>query len=270
MRMTRWAGITLVLFIITLGGCAEWALERAVPVNTQKAAKEYIDLLRSGRIQELEKFLDPGIRSEGMTAALTAMAAQMSPNAPSSVELVGASLVPLGGLNAQADTGYSYLWYQYGFGEKWVLVHIAIHTQGDETTVVALSVKPIQESLEDQNSLLKLSGKSLLQYLTLAAVILLPIFTLYVMAQCAQLRMGPVVKIVWLLFILYGFGHFGVNWTTGDINMDLFALQALNASADHAAFSPWMISVSFPLGAIVFLIMRKTYQEPPQNDTNQD
>ncbi len=67
-------------------------------------------------------------------------------------------------------------------------------------------------------------------------------------------------KWLWIVFIPFGFGRLSFNWTTGRVLFNPLSVhfQLLGAAAvKHGLYAPWIISISVPLGAIVFLIRRK-------------
>jgi hypothetical protein len=49
-----------------------------------------------------------------------------------------------------------------------------------------------------------------------------------------------------------------VNWTTGEWDIAPLSVQLLSASAFAPLYGPWTVSVSLPLGALMFLIYRRT------------
>jgi hypothetical protein len=71
-------------------------------------------------------------------------------------------------------------------------------------------------------------------------------------------------KWLWLIFIVVGIGKLFVNWTTGQVFFTPLAIQLPPAGANAQLYGPWLVYVSIPLGAIIFLIMRKRFVVPPQ------
>ena len=61
----------------------------------------------------------------------------------------------------------------------------------------------------------------------------------------------------WLLFMLFGIGSLSINWTTGETQFSALTLRLFAASVDQIRYGPWIVSVSFPLGALAFLLLRK-------------
>ena len=56
---------------------------------------------------------------------------------------------------------------------------------------------------------------------------------------------------------MLGLGQLSLNWTTGDLDYRIARVQMLgSAYLKQGLYAPWILSVSVPLGAIVFLIRR--------------
>jgi hypothetical protein len=77
-------------------------------------------------------------------------------------------------------------------------------------------------------------------------------------------------KWLWIIFILFGIGRITVNWTTNRWGFSPLSFLVFGSGAFAQPFGAWMISISFPLGAIVFLLRRKTLtaQIAPQSLSN--
>ena len=69
----------------------------------------------------------------------------------------------------------------------------------------------------------------------------------------AQQPAGGFANTGWVIFILLGFVAITVNWTTGALAFQPLSFHVLGAGARAAPFSPWFVTVSFPLGAVIFL-----------------
>jgi hypothetical protein len=61
----------------------------------------------------------------------------------------------------------------------------------------------------------------------------------------------------WAAIALLGVGQLAINWTTGETTATIFAVPLPGASmARNSLTGPWMIAVSFPVGAILALLRR--------------
>lgn len=247
-------GMTLV----AMTGCdTQVLLEKFAPVEDQAFAKVQITKLRSRDFAAIESVADPSIKSPGLEKTLAEMADKIPAGEPESVKLVG--------VHRTAGTSTSTnLTYQYGYANKWLLVNVVMLKSPRKTTIVGFRVQPLDRSLEEQNRF-TLSGKSLLQYMVLALAIAVPLFCVYALVQCLRTPMRR-RKWLWLLFILVGVGMFRVDWTTGGWFISPLYFQLLGASIYSSPFGPWTISVSVPLGAILFLIKRESLRASPPAD----
>jgi hypothetical protein len=231
-------------------------LQKFASPAEQAIARKYIDELRSRDFGDIEKAADPSIAGELAGGTLAKMAS-MIPNAPLiSVQLVGANRFT----SAAAGTTLN-LTYEYQFGTRYLLINVARKTKDGVSTIVGFRILPESASLNAQHDF-SLSGKGALQYGVLGAAIAAVIFTLVALIICIRTKMTR-RKWLWILFILFGFGKLSVNWTTGQWGVMLLAAQLLSASCSAAFFGPWIVSVSMPVGAALFLIKRRKLEATP-------
>jgi hypothetical protein len=250
--------IVAALLLLALAACnqADLLQKFASPAD-QALARSYIDHLRQGRMNEIEKAADPSIVDETLQGTLVKMADLIPLGEPTSVSLVGAHRMNT------AESSTINLTFEYGFSGKWILTNVALKTQGGNTTVVGFSVVPQAASLEEQNKF-TLGGKTLIQYLVLALGIVLPLLTLFALIVCIRTKLKG-RKWPWILFVIFGFGNFAVNWTTGQWTFAPLYFQLFSASAFAPLYGQWTLGVSVPLGAVFFLLLRKKLSAPALN-----
>ena len=113
--------------------------------------------------------------------------------------------------------------------------------------------QPYQEGLE-----FSLRGQSNWHYIFFAAVIIVPGLILCTLIICALTPL-PKKKWLWILFISVGFIRFKLNWVTGDIVFTPLSMMVLGAGyMTESPFAPIWLIVTLPIGAVVFLIKRRT------------
>jgi len=73
-----------------------------------------------------------------------------------------------------------------------------------------------------------------------------------------------------VVFILFGFVQITVNWTDGGININPLYFQLLGAGFSKGSpYAPVLISISIPVGAVMFLLRRKKWLTPsPPSEAN--
>jgi hypothetical protein len=92
--------------------------------------------------------------------------------------------------------------------------------------------------------------------LFLLLTIVVPLFCIVSATVCLRSKVRR--KWLWIMFILFGFVSFQLNWTTGQIVLEPLSLQFLGSSIVRAGvYGPWMISFSLPLGGFLVLLLRK-------------
>jgi hypothetical protein len=240
-----------VALLCMLGCNQERMLQQFTSPSDQAEARQYIDCLRGNKLDEIEKVTDPSIQGSNLRATLTNMARLIPNEEPSSVKLVGAQLSY--GPNGTAKN----LTFEYDFSGKWFLINVATQDKAGTATLVGLNVYPQAKSLEELNRF-SLTGKSSLHYFVVAFAVCVPLFTFYALLACLRTKISR-RKWLWVLFIILGFGRFALNWSTGDWQISLVSFQLFSASAFAQPYGPWFVSVSLPVGALLFLIRRRSF-----------
>jgi len=193
--------------------------------------------------------MDPSLNGPGLHDALTQAANLIPRQEPISVKLVGVST------NRTSNLYQTDLTYEYQFSDKWLLINVATQKSENTFTIIGLGVTPIADSVEHSNRF-SLSQKTPLQYGILAWGTITVLFILYCLILCSRAK-NLNKKWLWILFILFGFGGLSVNWATGKIGFSLLSIQLFGFSAFAAPYGPWILTVSLPVGALLFLLQRK-------------
>jgi len=244
------------LFLVVLSGCDQATLmKKMTPQEDETITRRYADDLRQYRFDQIEQDMDPELKNRNLRGALASMAAMFPAHEPVSTKVVGFRRF-FGNVPRTAIT------LEYEFPQKWLLAEVVTQKSGGVTTIVGFHVTPIADSLENLNRF-TLVGKGATQYAILSLAVLAPLFSLCVFVLCIKTRIGK-KKWLWLIFIVLGIGKLVVNWTTGQVFFRLLAIQLPAAGANAQLYGPWLVYVSIPLGAILFLIMRKTLVGPVQ------
>jgi hypothetical protein len=218
-------------------------------------AEESFAMLAERDFDALTRRMSEELRTEDTRKTLEEMAGLVPGGSRKSKKLVGYQWLDFDGQRQVNVT----LEYEY---TSFVLVNVVVWSKGDRPFLLkGMHVQPMEASLEKQNAF-GLGGKSLVHY---AMLLLAPAVALLVLAAlviCIRTRI-PRRKWLWVLFVLFGFGQFQLNWTTGQIAFLPVSLQLFSAGAQAAGpYAPWILSVSFPLGAVVFLARRRRWSDP--------
>ena len=260
----RFLSLISIVIIMLLAGCDQASMmKKMTPPEAESAAKGYIDLLRQNRFEEIEKDLDSSIKTTDIRNTLIKMAQMIPAQKPESIKVVGSHVNVFHGPK-EPETTTTNITLEYQFQDKWLLTNVATQKKDGVSTVVGFNVNPIPDSLENINKF-RLVGKSPLQYSVLVLAIIIPLFTMCALVQCIRTKIEK-KKWLWVLFILFGLAKFSVDWTTGQWGLNPLSFQLLGAGAFAPAYCSWVISISLPLGAVIFMLKRKGLSKQ-QKDT---
>lgn len=106
-----------------------------------------------------------------------------------------------------------------------------------------------------------LRDKSPLHYGVFAAIIIVPVLIVVTVGFALYRRRWG-----WALFSLFGVTALQLNWATGAwvISPIHFLLLGAGFMKAGGAFAPWIFSVAFPLGAVLFWALGKNRPKPPR------
>jgi hypothetical protein len=224
-------------------------LKKSLSPEDEALARDCVELLLQGRFDEIEDRLDPSIRSGDTRQHLAEMAYQF-PSKPASVKTVEAGIV------RSRDSSTSTITLEYEFSQSWLFAHFVIRTKNGIKTVIGFSVTPASEPIEEINEF-TFDGKGISQYAGLFLLVWVAALTLYAFVQCARMKIGG-TKWVWLVAISIGICRLSVNWTTGQWLFTPLSFEIPPVQATCTPYGPWMLQIWSPLGAIVFLRLRKS------------
>lgn len=242
-----------LLALVLLAGCStDKMLEKMTTERDRAVALYYLDLLRDGRYSLIERDIDPSLKTPDLRENLKRLGDMIPVEKPLSVKLVGANQFT----NTKATT--TTLVYEYRYPDLAVLANVTTRTMANGPFhLVGLQVVPQTEEMRQQNSF-TLAGRSPGQYVLLALCVINPLFIISAIVVCIRSRVRW--RWLWVLFILPGIGTISVNWATNQWYFMPLSFQLLGVGASSDAYSPWVLAVSFPLGAIIFFLTRISWR----------
>lgn len=258
------ARLFILALLLVLAGCVD-----ETPFNTEvELGKSLVEALQARRLDTIEARLDPAAVGGGAREALAKMAALLPTGAPTSIEVAGvnANTVSWAGKGTIRHVALS---LQYQFGDNWFLVNARWRRLDTGPPVIEnLHVGPLRASLQELNRF-TLEEKSPIHYTVLGLAVALPIFTLVVLGLCLYAPMPRWRKLLWALPILLGVTTFSLDWTSGAMLWRPLHAQAASASFAKTDLGPAILSISFPLGAILFLFRRRSLKRAVAADRRQ-
>ena len=153
--------------------------------------------------------------------------------------------------------------YEYEFEQKWLLVYVGLRKPSSESPkIVQFAVYQVDRSLKETHKF-TLQGIKWIHYFFLIFCVACPLFILATLIACIRTKLKK-RKWLWIIFILVGFVQFSLNWTTGQDWIKFLQFQFLGAGfVRTSVYSPWILSFSIPVGAILFWVRRKKIRKEP-------
>ncbi len=243
--------IILGLSLLLMFGCSQKTMEeKLVPKEEVEFSKKYLSLFQAKNFEEISKPLNPKLKTQDLYSHLERVANSFPPDPPKNIELVGSHTFKSG------DKWQANITFQYQFPSSWLIASINLERIANgELIVNGVNVNPIKDSLENINRF-TFKGKGPIHFLFLVLIFFLPVFIIFTFVVCLRTRIKK-RKWLWAIFILLGYGQFSLNWTTGAGNVNPIHFQILGAGISGVKYAPWILSVSFPLGAILFWVKKR-------------
>ena len=223
--------------------------EKFIPVEEKQVAEKYVKALLDNDFDKIINDLSPEVRTSEVRSKFEEMA-RFFPG----VEPIGVTLVGVQSFRSPSRNTFDFE-FQYEYTNSWILVGITLEEKANVYKVLGVRVNPLEDSLQNINAFSFKKAKAI-HYFFLMMCIFVPVFSIFTVIKCARTR--PMKrKWLWIIFILFGFVQFKLNWTTGQVGVVPLSFLLLGASAfSPGVCGPWILSFAIPVGAIIFLIRK--------------
>jgi hypothetical protein len=212
--------------------------------------------MRANDLAGIEAQFDPQFRTPALHQSLGFMQGMIPPQTPRARLLKGVTETdPQGRLNYGAQ-------YEFDYPSTAVLAQIEMRQdKAGHRSVVAVQLRQAPVGIADSYAF-SLKGKKYYQYLFLVLVALAPGMGVW---GLAALWRAPDIKwkVLWAAAMCLGFMDLTMDWTTGDVVLNIVDIHILWLKASRfGPLSPWMISTSLPLASIAFLLGYRRLERP--------
>lgn len=232
--------------------------------NEVQDGKEVLVLLAAKQFNEIESRLHPSINNPKTKSQLREVAEYFPSETPIEVKAIGSSTY------VKDKIWQGVFTFQFEYSDSWLAASVTLQREGgSQPTIIGINVRSLEGDLEQIHKF-ELAGKSLTHYLILLGAIAIPAFIVLALILCIRTPMSK-RKWLWILFILIGVVRVSLNWTTGAIDINPLGFQLLGAGFSKASpYAPVILMVAVPVGAIVFLIRRKSWLESAKVENKAD
>nr|WP_315381588.1 hypothetical protein [uncultured Sphingomonas sp.] len=246
--------VTFVL--IVLSACSYQQLFDKLSTPAEQAqALHAVRAVQSADLQWLQSASDPRLRTQ-LDATLVGKMQALAKGDP-----------VLGNINVQwqivegRKTTLKRFTYELGNGGKWAVFEVVLETAGPKPVIESVFVQPVGQSLIGANRFtFRDKGPIQLLWLVLIAAAVATSLVAFVLAlRTRSLRF----KWLWCVGVLFSFGMFQLDWTTGAWRTLPVSFLLLGGSGfQQGPFTPWIFSFAVPVIAILFLVLRATGRLP--------
>jgi hypothetical protein len=243
--------------VVVAANCS--APQRLPLVDSEAAAlgARAIDLVRQGQVDEVVPLFDPtSLPPNGRELIRQTVGILPASGEPQVVQYrFFKSLV-----HDRLETAFA---FHVRGSDSAALVFVSARTESGLTQLTGFRVHPAPVDLADIYPF-ALAGMQPVHYFSLLAVLAVPLFILFTLVAVVRSRRPH--RWLWFIFVLVGFGKFGVQWVAGGrIIVQPLVVQILGASVLKVPiFDPWILAASIPVGAILFWVTNRSRPTPAQ------
>lgn len=233
---------------LAVAGCSqESVMRRLTPHDADVRARDYLALLVRGRTDSAEARLAPSVRDQNTHAAIAQLASVLAGQVLDSMHVIA---VRVNTFSGAATMRYVGLGYEFHTPHGWFAADVSTVDSAGAWLVEGLHVDPLADKLERVNAF-TLTGRSPLHYVVFLLAIACAVLSLGV-AWLVAFRSRMRRRWLWALVALVGVGQVMLNWTTGEIGERVLSVLLLGAGVMRGApAAPWIVSFSFPVGALI-------------------
>lgn len=209
----------------------------------------YVRLLRSGNTRRILASSDSAVINAKSLGAIRKLISLLPTGPGTAVNLVNESW-------ELAGRSYVMLTYEVRNSHAWAELAITLSKHRSGMKLEGFRVQQFPAPPEQIYGL-RLRGKPPLQYAALALALVIALITWFAAFTCA---LTPYLRFkwLWMIGIFIGLARFQLNWLNGASALVPIAFFAPPATLlKPAFFSSWILQMSLPLAAIVFLTRRK-------------
>ncbi len=242
-----------------LAACDDSAVDTLAPKDDLEFAKKYVALLPARDFEAIEVKLDLKLKGPDLRATLEKIAAFFPKGSPIKVETVTWNS------NLANSVTTETFQFQYQYPGQWLLATVVFEKHDTTIVVTGIYVAPLKQSVEASSSL-SLADMTVEKYVFLILAVAIPLFILFTIVVCIRTRMSR-WKWLWIAFMLVGVVQITISWATGDVTIQPLSVVLLGVGLFSSATSGAALTISVPLGAILFLVMRGRWRRKSRRET---
>lgn len=243
--------IIIGFLVLIISGCSMDEIpEKMIPKKADKYANEFLtDLLIKGDIDKCYDKFDNRIKNKKAKTFLINTNNNLAGKEIVNKRIIGSRWTTFH--SGENTTNYQ-LDYEYQFKDFWAYFSFNIIEKENNFKILGFKGQEFENSLSKANEFtFKDKGFKRYVFLTIAILIVLFIITTEIFVIKSKIKK----KWLWIIGVLIGLIGFQLNWTTGEIGVQLIHFKILGAGFSKTGIiSPWILSFAIPVFAIAFWV----------------
>lgn len=255
---SRYVGTIFVYPLLLLAAlfiaCSSPPVDPSAPEALE--SRRTLDRLAIGDVEYVASHLSADLRRPDALAKVQQMAAQFPRGTARGVNLIAFDQQRLSNAEGVRRTTQVSFESEYEGGNH--LLTQFLWRGSDRLELVGMQVQPLPDSLQHLNRF-TLRGKGAGHYIFLTGMLAVPSTMAYALYVWLAIRSRLRARWVWLGAIAVGVCSLRINWTTGALFFQPLRFQLFGLGALQQPYGPWMLFCSVPLGALLFLLLRRRF-----------
>ena len=258
--------LTICTIALMLYGCnSPFNFDTTIPKHIDNFTQEFLYDLHVGNIDSCLSMLQQDLINSEAEEYLLQAHSNFALYSLDSSKLIGQNSINM--LGDEGFTNYM-LKYEYWSDTSFLYLDIGILEKNDTICITGFNGNILTKSISETNEF-TLRKKSLVHYIFFTMAILIPCFMIITVVFIAKSRLSK--KWLWIVGTLFGFIKFSLNWTTGQVGIKLISFSLLGSGFVSAgSHSPWFLSFSIPLLAIIFWAKKSKRNNKDHTNNNDD
>ena len=250
---TAW-GLAFIGVAVAAAGCGAGNLDSFAGRADAVDARHIADTVASGDLASVLTRFDESQRPIDPEIAAQKLAHEVPPGPRLDIQMVGyqSTVTKIVGRSTTEMSGAT---FESKYPRGYLITTVLLRRVDDgQRRIVGLRVQAQPESMAARNAF-SLTGKDLNHYTVLFAMIAVVAVTVRALHLWFRRRRITRRKWWWLLAILLGAFKLSIDWTTGAFTLQALTIQFFLVSVTRGgSVGPWILSLSFPAGAIAFMM----------------
>ncbi len=241
--------LLLLIAVLTSGvSAADYSNNRLVPKDDLQIAKNFIEQIAERNFLGMKEYMVPQADKNFTKETFEKIMEHVPEKEVLSTILVGFHTEK----NLAGEWKGNFI-LENEYADFWIVYEVLLIRKDDQKAKVAYFTFTKNAQSHGEMNKFVFGGKSLFHYLVLFSAILVFLLVVITAIVCIRTKMEK-RKWLWMIFILSAIGVLNFDWNSGTYLIKLTHFQFLGAGYLHP---PTVISVGFPLGAILFWFKKK-------------